>query len=111
MQLDQFPSMPDVTVPTTDADTLAAQIDADEPLTLLDVRMTDEYETWHIEGPSVSTVNIPYIAFLEGEVPPQASEAPPFAPTTVTRASVGSASDACGGTPASGTAQHGRLVV
>ena len=77
MQLDQFPSMPDVTVPTTDADTLAAQIDADEPLTLLDVRMTDEYETWHIEGPSVSTVNIPYIAFLEGEVPPQASEALP----------------------------------
>ena len=42
MQLDQFPSMPDVTVPTTDADTLAAQIDAGAPVTLLAARLTDE---------------------------------------------------------------------
>ena len=77
MQTDQFPSMPDATVPTIDAQTLAAQIDAAEPRTLLDVRMSPEYETWHIEGPSVSTLNIPYIQFLEGDAPAAATAALP----------------------------------
>jgi glyoxylase-like metal-dependent hydrolase (beta-lactamase superfamily II) len=77
MQTDESSPMGDMTVPTTDADALAAQIDAEEPVVLLDVRMRDEFETWHIDGPAVDAINIPYIEFLQGEVPPSASEALP----------------------------------
>lgn len=70
MDSSDFP-VADVTVDSMTADTLKRYIDAEESITLLDVRMENEYETWAIEGKSVETVNIPYFAFLDDEIETQ----------------------------------------
>jgi glyoxylase-like metal-dependent hydrolase (beta-lactamase superfamily II)/rhodanese-related sulfurtransferase len=63
-----FPT-PDVEVESIDPSELKAQIDAGESLTLLDSRMTSEYEEWRIDGENVESINIPYFHFLDDEIP------------------------------------------
>ncbi|MFC7211098.1 MBL fold metallo-hydrolase [Natronoarchaeum sp. GCM10025321] len=63
-----FPT-PDVEVESVDPTELKAQIDAGESVTLLDARMTSEYEEWRIDGENVESINIPYFHFLDDEIP------------------------------------------
>ncbi|WP_075936110.1 MBL fold metallo-hydrolase [Halosegnis longus] len=65
MSKPMFPETDAEIVPTTPAE-LKARIDAGESVTLLDTRAESEYETWHIDGPTVRTVNVPYFEFLDG---------------------------------------------
>ena len=62
-----FPT-PDVSVDSITPEQLRERIDAGEDLTLLDTRMTSEYEDWHIEGDTVESLNVPYFQFLDETV-------------------------------------------
>ena len=45
---------------------LLSQVDAGEPLVVLDVRNDEEFETWRLEGRRpIDTVHIPYFDFIE----------------------------------------------
>lgn len=46
---------------------LYRRIERREPLFILDVRNTEEYANWKIEGPQVVSINIPYFEFMEDE--------------------------------------------
>lgn len=46
---------------------LHAKINSGEPIFILDVRNTDEYEDWKIEGEYLESTNIPYFDFLEDD--------------------------------------------
>ena len=61
----EFPE-PDAPVGTTDPDALKARIDAGEDVTILDTRVQADYESWAIDGESVTDANIPYFEFLDG---------------------------------------------
>jgi len=67
MDADDFPT-PDVAVESVEPEQLKARIDDGEDVTLLDARMTSEYEEWRIEGESVESINVPYFEFLEDEI-------------------------------------------
>jgi glyoxylase-like metal-dependent hydrolase (beta-lactamase superfamily II)/rhodanese-related sulfurtransferase len=67
MNADDFPT-PDVDVDSVDPDSLKGRIDAGEDVTLLDTRMTSDYEEWRIDGENVTSINVPYFEFLEDEV-------------------------------------------
>ncbi|PWK14921.1 MBL fold metallo-hydrolase [Tumebacillus permanentifrigoris] len=41
-----------------------------EELLILDVRLLEDFESWHVEGPTVTSVNIPYLDFLTEEAAP-----------------------------------------
>jgi glyoxylase-like metal-dependent hydrolase (beta-lactamase superfamily II) len=60
--------MPDVTVESTSPKALKARIDDGEKVTLLDTRMTSEFEEWAIKGENVETINVPYFEFLDEEI-------------------------------------------
>lgn len=57
----------DVPAGTLSPDRLRDRIEGDETVTILDVRITSDFETWHIEGGPVDITNVPYYAFLEDE--------------------------------------------
>ncbi|QSG03422.1 MBL fold metallo-hydrolase [Natranaeroarchaeum sulfidigenes] len=63
-----FPT-PDVDVESIDPNELKAQVDAGEPVTLLDARMEGDYEEWKIDGENVDSINVPYFHFLDDEIP------------------------------------------
>lgn len=44
---------------------LHAKIDSGEPMFILDVRNTEEYNDWKIEGKNIESINIPYFDFLD----------------------------------------------
>ena len=67
MNADDFPT-PDVDVDSVDPGSLKGRIDAGEDVTLLDTRMTSDYEEWRIDGENVTSINVPYFEFLEDEV-------------------------------------------
>jgi len=67
MNADDFPT-PDVDVESVDPETLKDRIDAGEDVTLLDARMQSDYEEWRIDGPNVTSINVPYFEFLEDEI-------------------------------------------
>ncbi|WP_436901714.1 MBL fold metallo-hydrolase [Halovenus halobia] len=67
MNPEDFPT-PDVEVEPVAPDTLKGRLDANEELTLLDVRMQSEYEKWHIDGEAVTSINVPYFQFLDEEI-------------------------------------------
>ncbi|WP_311171552.1 MBL fold metallo-hydrolase [Halobellus ordinarius] len=67
MNPEDFPT-PDADVETVAPETLKDRIDAGEEVTLLDTRMTSEYEEWHIDGENVESINVPYFEFLDEEV-------------------------------------------
>jgi glyoxylase-like metal-dependent hydrolase (beta-lactamase superfamily II)/rhodanese-related sulfurtransferase len=49
------------------AEALAEALAAGEPVRLLDVRNRDEYEAWHVDGPSVEATLVPYMRWLQAE--------------------------------------------
>ena len=67
MNPEDFPT-PDETVETVTPETLKDRIDDGEDLTLLDARMSSEYEKWHIDGETVDSINAPYFHFLDEEI-------------------------------------------
>jgi glyoxylase-like metal-dependent hydrolase (beta-lactamase superfamily II) len=67
MNVDDFPT-PDVAVESIEPDALRDRIDAGEALTILDTRMSSEYEEWRIEGPNVESINVPYFKFLDEDI-------------------------------------------
>jgi glyoxylase-like metal-dependent hydrolase (beta-lactamase superfamily II)/rhodanese-related sulfurtransferase len=67
MNPEDFPS-PDVTVETVDPETLHAQVDSGDSVTLLDTRMQSDYEQWHIDGEAVTSINVPYYEFLDDDI-------------------------------------------
>ncbi|MFB6149680.1 MAG: MBL fold metallo-hydrolase [Halobacteriales archaeon] len=60
----QFPEF-DVQLTEIPAGELKRWIDANEAVTILDTRRPEDFETWHITGPTVTTVNVPFTAFLD----------------------------------------------
>lgn len=65
---------PDVPIEIITPDELKSQIDAGEQLTILDTRMSADYEEWRIEGDSVVSINVPYFEFLDDEISPSILE-------------------------------------
>ena len=55
-----------VEVSSTKPATLKQRIDDGRSVTLLDTREPDDFANWHIDGPGVETVNVPYTDFLDG---------------------------------------------
>ncbi|MFC6784453.1 MBL fold metallo-hydrolase [Halobaculum halobium] len=67
MMADEFPE-PEVEVESIAPEDLKSRIDAGEEVTLLDSRMTSDYEEWKIDGENVDSINIPYFEFLEDDI-------------------------------------------
>jgi glyoxylase-like metal-dependent hydrolase (beta-lactamase superfamily II) len=67
MNADDFPT-PDVDVDSVDPDSLKDRIDAGDEVTILDARMTSDYEEWRIDGENVTSINVPYFEFLDDEI-------------------------------------------
>ncbi|MFB6085246.1 MAG: MBL fold metallo-hydrolase [Halodesulfurarchaeum sp.] len=59
--------VPETTAGSIEAAELRSQIEGGEEVTILDVRVTADFETWHIDGEGVEVENVPYYAFLEDE--------------------------------------------
>lgn len=67
--MDEFDlPIPDVPIEEITPDSLKNRLEGVNSLTILDTRMTGEYEEWHIEGENVTSINIPYFEFLEDEI-------------------------------------------
>jgi len=64
--MEEYPE-PDVPVESLDPADLAGQIARGDPVRLLDVRNRDEFETWRIDGPSVTTTLVPYMKWLQAD--------------------------------------------
>ncbi|MGQ4554515.1 MBL fold metallo-hydrolase [Halobellus sp. GM3] len=67
MNPEDFPT-PDATVEAVAPETLKAQIDGGEDVTVLDARMSSEYDEWHIDAENVTSINVPYFEFLEDDI-------------------------------------------
>ncbi|WP_435074562.1 MBL fold metallo-hydrolase [Halorubrum sp. HHNYT27] len=67
MDAEDFPT-PDVEVESIAPEALKDSIDAGEEITLLDARMGSDYEEWRIDGETVTSINVPYFAFLDDEI-------------------------------------------
>ena len=67
MNAEDFPT-PDAEVESVTPETLNARIDDGEPVTILDARMSSDYEEWRIEGENVESINVPYFHFLDDEL-------------------------------------------
>ncbi len=67
MNPEDFPT-PDADVETVEPETLKSRLDDGENVTLLDARMTADYEEWKIDGENVESINVPYFEFLEDDV-------------------------------------------
>ena len=87
-----FPE-PDIAATAIDPETLKTRIDEGESITILDVRMESEFETWHIEGESVETINVPYYEFLDDDIGEDVFEALPQDREIVVVCAKGEASD------------------
>ncbi|MFW6449266.1 MAG: MBL fold metallo-hydrolase [Halobacteriota archaeon] len=87
-----FPT-PDVAIETITPRRLKAAIDAGEAVTILDTRMPSEYETWHIDGEGVTSINVPYFEFLEDEIDPGVFERLPADEELVVLCAKGGASE------------------
>ncbi|NLV07928.1 MBL fold metallo-hydrolase [Haloarcula rubripromontorii] len=67
MNAEDFPT-PDADVESVTPETLKSRIDDGESVTILDARMSGDYEEWHIDGENVDSINVPYFHFLEDEL-------------------------------------------
>jgi len=67
MNAEDFPT-PDADVESVTPETLKSRIDDGESVTILDARMSGDYEKWHIDGENVDSINVPYFHFLEDEL-------------------------------------------
>ncbi|MDS0280870.1 MBL fold metallo-hydrolase [Haloarcula onubensis] len=62
------PPEPPTEHPSLSAATLKERLDAGDSVRLLDVRDRDEFEAWHIDGPTVSATQLPFAKFLQAKV-------------------------------------------
>jgi len=62
------PPDPPAEHPSLSAAGLKEQLDAGDSVRLLDVRDRDEFEAWHIDGPTVRTTQLPFAKFLQAKV-------------------------------------------
>ena len=62
-----FPT-PDSDVESIEPESLKARIDNGNSVTLLDTRMSSDYEEWRIDGENVRSINVPYFEFLDEEI-------------------------------------------
>ena len=62
-----FPT-PESDVVSIDPEALKERIDSGDPVTLLDSRMSSDYEEWRIDGENVESINVPYFEFLDEEI-------------------------------------------
>jgi glyoxylase-like metal-dependent hydrolase (beta-lactamase superfamily II) len=69
---------------------LKSMIDGEEPVGLLDVRAREEFEEWHIDGPSVEVANVPYFELLDGVDEEDLARIPDTEPVVVVCAKGGS---------------------
>ena len=88
----EFPT-PDVPVESVSPRELKDRIDAGEDVTLLDARMTSDYEEWRIDGDSVESINIPYFEFLDDEIAEEHLDAVPEDRPVVALCAKGGASE------------------
>jgi glyoxylase-like metal-dependent hydrolase (beta-lactamase superfamily II)/rhodanese-related sulfurtransferase len=58
---------PEGEVASLSPDALADRLAASEPVRVLDVRNRDEFEAWHVEGPSVTTTLVPYMTWVQAD--------------------------------------------
>ncbi|WP_435360943.1 MBL fold metallo-hydrolase [Haloarchaeobius sp. DFWS5] len=58
----------DGSVPSVSPAVLHERLLAGEAVTILDVRDRDEFESWHVDGPSVTARQIPHVKFVQAEV-------------------------------------------
>jgi glyoxylase-like metal-dependent hydrolase (beta-lactamase superfamily II) len=65
---EQFPTV-DAVVPEITASTLKARLDAGEHVVVLDTRRPADYETWHVDGDTVTPINVAFTAFMDGDDP------------------------------------------
>jgi len=64
--MQEYPD-PDVPVESVEPAELAAKLARREPVRLLDVRNRDEFETWRIDSPSVTSTLVPYMTWLQAD--------------------------------------------
>ena len=62
-----FPE-PESDVVSIGPEALKERIDSGDPVTLLDSRMSSDYEEWRIGGENVESINVPYFEFLDDEI-------------------------------------------
>jgi glyoxylase-like metal-dependent hydrolase (beta-lactamase superfamily II)/rhodanese-related sulfurtransferase len=67
MNAEDFPT-PQTEVDSVTPEKLKQRIDNGDDLTILDARMAGEYAEWHIDGPNIEPINVPYFHFLEEEL-------------------------------------------
>ncbi len=67
MNAEDFPT-PQTEVDSVTPEKLKQRIDNGDDLTILDARMAGEYAEWHIDGPNIEPINVPYFHFLEEDL-------------------------------------------
>jgi len=97
MNPEDFPT-PDAEVETVEPETLRDRIDAGEDVTLLDARMSSEYEEWHVDGENVESINVPYFEFLDEEIADDVLESIPDDREVTVLCAKGGASEYVAGT-------------
>jgi glyoxylase-like metal-dependent hydrolase (beta-lactamase superfamily II)/rhodanese-related sulfurtransferase len=97
MNPDDFPT-PDATVEGIEPATLKNRIDAGEEITLLDARMAGEYDEWHIDGETVTSINVPYFEFLDDDIDQDVLDRIPDDREVTVLCAKGGASEFVGGT-------------
>ncbi len=71
--MQEYPD-PDVPVESVEPAQLAARLAGGEPVRLLDVRNRDDFETWRIDGPSVTATLVPYMKWLQADATDSVAE-------------------------------------
>jgi glyoxylase-like metal-dependent hydrolase (beta-lactamase superfamily II) len=92
MDADAFPT-PEEPVESISPEELKADIDAGEPVTILDARMESDFDEWHIDGDNVEIVNVPYFEFLDDELSEDVLEEVPEGEPLVVLCAKGGASE------------------
>ena len=76
--MDEFDlPIPDVPIGSITPSELKSTIDEGESVTILDARMTADFDEWRIEGETVESINIPYFEFLDDTIDDEILEALP----------------------------------
>ncbi len=88
----EFPTSP-APVNSVDPTALKARIDGGEPVTILDTRPADQYETWQIQGETVTSHNVPYTAFQGGTVEEAIADVLPTDRTVTAVCAIGRSSE------------------
>ena len=97
MNADDFPT-PDADVESVTPERLKQRIDDGESVTILDARMSSDYEEWRVEGENVESINVPYFRFLEDELDDDVLEAVPDDREVTVLCAKGGASEYVAGT-------------